>query len=159
MKHVAMVTFQDLSKHVCSTEGCHVYVCELHLLVGCCYCRLYPFHPGLSDATFLVCESHLLVGCVITRHNFLMVLVVFCFRLSLYLFTESTQCHILLGTRPSFCVCGRCQLGNNISGSCGYGRAGGHPETQSEVHNYLLIIIWALIFDQLTIACLSIITN
>ena len=158
MKHVAMVTFQDLSKHSCSTEVV-MYVCELHLLVGCCYCRLYPFHPGLSGATFLICEHHLLVGCVITSYNFLMVLVDFCFRLGLYLFTDSTQCHILVGTRPWFCVCGRCQLGNNISGNCVYGGAMELPETHSEVRNYLLITNWALIIEQLMIGYLSMIIN
>ena len=42
---------------------------------------------------------------------FFMILVDFCLWLCLYLFTDSTRCHILRGRRPWFCICDRFQLG------------------------------------------------
>ena len=56
--------------NMCAVLRVVMYVCELHLLVGCCYCRLYPFHPGLSGATFVFLWAPP-AGCVITSWVFL----------------------------------------------------------------------------------------
>ena len=46
-------------------------VCACHLLVGYCYCGLYPF-SGLSGATFLFCEHHSLdIPCYYRLYFFL----------------------------------------------------------------------------------------
>ena len=75
----------------------------------CCWLPLFTdwvaLHPSAVSATFWL--VFVTTGCIF----FPLVLVDFCFWLYLFLFIDSKRCHILLGTRPWICFCGRLQLG------------------------------------------------
>ena len=89
------------------------------------------------------------------RLYFFMVLVEFCVWLCLYLFTDSTWCHILLGTSPWFCICGRFQLGKTYLGAVAMAGQGGILRLSLKFANigwssirYWLSIDWLLVIDQ-----------
>ena len=89
------------------------------------------------------------------RLCFFMVFVDFCFWLWLYLFTDSTRCHTLLGTRPWFCICGRFQLGKTYLGAVAMAGPGGIPRLGlrymhigwSSIRHWLLVD-WLLVIAQ-----------
>ena len=62
---------------------------------------------------------------VLLQAVFFMVFVDFCFSLCLYLFADSTRCHILLEMWPWFCICGRFPLGKTYLGAVAMAGPGG----------------------------------
>ena len=89
---------------------------------------------------------------------FFMVLVDFCLWLWLYLFMDSTWYHILLGTRPWFCISGRFHLWKSYPGAVAMAGPGGILRLSLKFANigwssirYWLSIDWLLVIDQLLI--------
>ena len=84
-----------------------------------------------------------------------MVVVEFCLWLGLYLFPDFTQCHILLGTRPWFCICGGFQWIKTYLGALAMAGPGGILRLSLKYVNigwssirYWLSIDWLLVIDQ-----------
>ena len=142
MTHITMVIFPGLSKHLCGSEGCQVCEC-----VCVCECAC------VISSVWLVFVT---VGCILSIQDcvvphwssvsatyWLVVLLhaVFfngfggfcccccCFWLWLYLLTDSTWCNMSSGNKSLVLHLWQDSVRTDISGSCGYGRARGHPET------------------------------
>ena len=114
--HTSLWFFQ-VWVNICAVMRVVMYVCELHLLVGLgtAGCIL-SIHDWVVPHSFCVIDTFWLVVIlqVVFFYGFSLI---FLFWLCLYLFTDSTWCHILLGGRPWLCMCDRFQLGKTYLGA------------------------------------------
>ena len=115
MIHITVVISPGLNNHSCCIEGSHVWLwAPLSGWLLLLWAVSFPSRAEWCHIR-LLCASPSGWFCYY-RWYFFKVLVDFCFWMCFYLFTDSTWCHILLGTRPWFCICGRFQLGKAYLG-------------------------------------------